>query len=129
MGVTGNGGLCARRRGRGRSNNNNNNTCVSAMRKTSIKIHKLLLMRIELSDMRMGTATPRVLTPQKLRMPRLLPLSPLECDFEIYAKNVSSRCRKTFACDISLSIKLEISNLTPPPLRPLLATPTKMPGS
>lgn len=115
MGVIGNGGLCAR--GRGRSNNNNNNTCVSAMRKTSIKIHKLLLMRIELSDMRMGTATPRVLTPQKLRMPRLLPLSSspyLECDFEIYAKNVSSRCRKTFACDISLSIKLEISNLTPP---------------
>lgn len=39
----------------------------------------------------------------------------MECDFEIYAKNVSSRCRKTFACDISLSIKLEISNLTPPP--------------
>lgn len=42
--------------------NNNNNTCVSAMRKTSIKIHKLLLMRIELSDMRMGTATPSILT-------------------------------------------------------------------
>lgn len=42
--------------------NNNNNTRVSAMRKTSIKIHKLLLMRIELSDMRMGTATPRILT-------------------------------------------------------------------
>lgn len=44
------------------NNNNNNKTCVSAMRKTSIKIHKLLLMRIELSDMRMGTATPRILT-------------------------------------------------------------------
>lgn len=124
MGVTGNGGLCGRGRGPGRSNNNNNNTRVSAMRKTSIKIHKLLLMRIELSDMRMGTATPTILTLYPTRLKNyachasshfLSPSPPyLECDFEIYAKNVSSRCRKTFACDISLSIKLEISNLTPP---------------
>lgn len=53
--------------------------CDASARKTSIKIHKLLFMRIELSDMRMGTATPRVLThhtPQKLRMQRPLSFPP-----------------------------------------------------